>query len=51
MSQLAPLEKRTPDDHLRAFRPAFGDNLGKLDAASATHLRSSSRSTPCPITR
>src|SRR5262249_36602672 len=30
MSRMPPLQCRTPDDHLAAFRAAFGDNLAKL---------------------
>ena len=39
MSALKPLEKRTPDDHLRTFKAAFGDKLEKLDQAVLTNLR------------
>jgi hypothetical protein len=39
MSKLAPFEERSPEDQLRAFRAAFGTNLGKLDAAVGSYLR------------
>lgn len=39
MSKLAPFEERSPADQLRAFKAAFGSNLGKLDAAVGAHLR------------
>ena len=39
LSQLPPLARRTPEDHLRDFKAAFGDNLVKLDAAVGTGLR------------
>jgi hypothetical protein len=39
MSQIPPLERRSPDDHLKSFKAAFGDNLTRLDAAVLGHLR------------
>jgi hypothetical protein len=39
MSALPPLKRREPQDNLRAFRDAFGDNLTKLDAAVLNHVR------------
>ena len=39
LSKLAPFEHRSPEDHLRAFKAAFGPNLGKLDAAVGGHIR------------
>jgi len=39
MSQIPPMEHRSPDDHLRTFKAAFGDKLGKLDVALGSHLR------------
>jgi hypothetical protein len=33
-----PLRKRTPADHLAAFRAAFGPDLARMDKAIATHL-------------
>jgi hypothetical protein len=39
MSQIPPLERRSPADHLRSFKAAFGDNLVKLDLAVLGHLR------------
>jgi hypothetical protein len=38
MSQMPPLEKRSPEDHLAAFRAAFGKDLVKLDKAINKHL-------------
>ncbi len=38
MSRTPPLQKRTPADHLAAFREAFGPDLVKMDKAIATHL-------------
>jgi Protein of unknown function (DUF1570) len=39
MSQLAPLEPRTPDEHLADFKSAFGRDLVKLDRAIDVYLR------------
>ena len=41
MSAMKPLEKRTPEDHLQAFKRAFGEKLGKLDNAVMSNLRES----------
>ncbi|MGE3817865.1 MAG: DUF1570 domain-containing protein [Isosphaeraceae bacterium] len=38
MSQMPPLEERSPEEHLNAFRDAFGDNLGKLDREIGVYL-------------
>jgi len=38
MSQAPPLQRRTPADHLAAFRAAFGGNLRKLDREVAIYL-------------
>jgi hypothetical protein len=38
MSQMLPLEKRTPENHLAAFRAAFGPDLAKMDKAVGTYL-------------
>jgi len=38
MADIPPLEPRTPDDHVREFRKAFGDDLGKLDKTIHTYL-------------
>ncbi len=38
MSQLPPLVKRTPADHLAAFRAAFGPDLARMDRAVNAHL-------------
>src|SRR5205823_4255890 len=38
MSQLPPLKKVTPEEHLATFRAAFGSDLAKLDRAVATYL-------------
>jgi DNA-directed RNA polymerase subunit RPC12/RpoP len=39
MSELPPLEPRTPEDHLAEFESAFGHDLVKLDRAIDTYLR------------
>ncbi len=39
MSALKPLEERTPDQHLKSFRAAFGENLVKIEAAVSKDLR------------
>jgi hypothetical protein len=39
MSQLSPLEPRTPEDNLVEFRRAFGADLGKVDKAIEAYLR------------
>ncbi len=38
MSKLAPFEQRSPEDQLRAFKAAFGPNLGKLGKDVAGHI-------------
>jgi hypothetical protein len=38
MSRMPPLEPRTAEDHLAAFRDAFGPNLVKLDREIGTYL-------------
>jgi Protein of unknown function (DUF1570) len=38
MSQIPPLEKLTPDDHLRMFRKAFGSDAVAMGNALHTHL-------------
>ncbi|MGE5756172.1 MAG: DUF1570 domain-containing protein [Planctomycetaceae bacterium] len=38
MSRIPPLERRTPEDHLAAFRAAFGADLAKMDKAVDTYL-------------
>jgi hypothetical protein len=38
MSQALPLETRTPQDQLAAFRAAFGDDLAKLDRSIRSYL-------------
>jgi len=38
MSQIPPLEERSPEDHLASFRAAFGTDLSKMDKAVASHL-------------
>ncbi|AGA29215.1 DUF1570 domain-containing protein [Singulisphaera acidiphila] len=38
MSQLPPLEERTPEQHLASFREAFGTDLAKLDKKVAGYL-------------
>jgi hypothetical protein len=39
MSRMPPMEERSPEDHLAAFRAAFGQDLAKLDRAIAVHLK------------
>jgi len=39
MSQIPPLEPRTPEDHLAEFRKAFGPDLVKVDKAIDVYLR------------
>lgn len=38
MSQMRPLEKRTPKEHLADFRKAFGNDLARLDKAIDNYL-------------
>jgi len=38
MAAAPPLEPRSADDHVRAFRQAFGDDLGKLDRTIHAYL-------------
>jgi hypothetical protein len=38
MSQMPPLKRVTPEEHLAAFRAAFGADLGKMDRKVAEHL-------------
>ncbi|MDG3003194.1 DUF1570 domain-containing protein [Paludisphaera mucosa] len=38
MAAAPPLEPRSADDHVRAFRQAFGDDLGKLDKTIYAYL-------------
>lgn len=38
MSQIPPLEERTPEDHLESFRAAFGTELSKMDKAIGAYL-------------
>ncbi|MHC5540567.1 DUF1570 domain-containing protein [Singulisphaera rosea] len=38
MSELPPMKKRSPEEHLADFRAAFGADLGKIDRAVANHL-------------
>jgi hypothetical protein len=39
MSQIPPLEPRTPEDHLAEFQRAFGPDLAKVDKAIDAYLR------------
>jgi hypothetical protein len=39
MSQMPPLEPRTPEEHLIEFRKAFGDDLGLLDKKVDDYIR------------
>jgi hypothetical protein len=43
MGQAAPLEPRSPDDHVRQFREAFGDDLAKMDRTVDAYLRKLAR--------
>ncbi len=38
MGQLKPFEERAPEQHLAAFREAFGDDLAKMDGRVAKYL-------------
>jgi hypothetical protein len=38
MGRMEPFEVKTPADHLRAFKAAFGDRLGKLDKDVSDHI-------------
>ncbi len=38
MSQIPPLEDRSPEDHLASFREAFGPDLVKMDRSIASYL-------------
>jgi hypothetical protein len=38
MSRMLPMEEKSPEDQLSAFRAAFGKDLAKLDKSIATHL-------------
>jgi hypothetical protein len=40
MSQMPPLEPRTPEDHLAEFRKFFGADLARLDKKVDTYIRS-----------
>ena len=39
MSEIPPLEPRTPEEHLAEFRKAFGQDLAKVDKAIDAYLR------------
>jgi hypothetical protein len=39
MSQMPPLEPRTPQQHLAEFRKYFGDDLVKIDKETDKHIR------------
>jgi hypothetical protein len=43
MSQMPPLEPRTPEDHLAEFRKFFGDDLAKLDKRVDKYIREKNR--------
>ncbi|APW60603.1 DUF1570 domain-containing protein [Paludisphaera borealis] len=43
MGQTSPLEPKTPDDHVRQFREAFGEDLAKMDKTIDAYLRKLSR--------
>jgi hypothetical protein len=38
MRKAPPLEMRTPEEHLAAFRAAFGEDLSRMDKAVRNHL-------------
>ncbi len=39
MSQMPPLEPRTPEEHLAEFRKFFGDDLAKVDKEADEYIR------------
>ncbi len=39
MSEIPPLEPRTPEEHLAEFQKAFGQDLAKVDKAIDAYLR------------
>ena len=43
MSQIPPLEPRTPEDHLAEFRKAFGSDLAKIDKTIDAYLKKLAR--------
>jgi hypothetical protein len=43
MSQMPPLQPRTPGEHLAEFRRFFGDDLAKLDKKADDYIRKLSR--------
>jgi hypothetical protein len=43
MGQIPPLEPKTPDDHVRLFREAFGGDLARMDRAVDGYLRKLAR--------
>ena len=55
MSQMPPLEPRTPEEHLAEFRKFFGEDLAKLDKKADEYIRKLSQKAglrpACPITR
>jgi hypothetical protein len=40
MGQIPPLERMTPEQHLKTFREIFGAHLGRVDVQLAKHLAS-----------
>ena len=48
MSAMPPLEKRTPEDQLNAFRAAFGPDLQKLDREVHKYLGKLKATNPLP---
>jgi hypothetical protein len=48
MSQVSPLHQLGPDDHLKAFREAFGQNLARLDREIGKYLSKLKPSYPLP---
>ncbi len=48
MSEMPPLELRTPEDHLKAFRTAFGADLQKLDREIDKYLGKLKVTNPLP---
>ena len=54
MSQMPPLEPRTPEEHLAEFRKFFGDDLVKIDKEADKHIRKLSQTRtirPAPLLR
>jgi hypothetical protein len=48
MSQMPPMKRVTPQEHLAAFRAAFGDDLGRMDRKVADYLSRLKNYEPLP---